>query len=180
MEAKFARTLDPASPRDRNGVGYIYYYAHRYDEAVPELQSVLEIEPAFGMAHTVLAMTYARQGKPQEAFRERLAALGRDADPQYIANLRAAFASGGLRAVARLRLQHALELSRKQYIPPTGIASLYLQAGETDACLDWLEKAYALRDVQLLDVNADPIFDEIRENPRFRQLARRIGFASNQ
>ncbi len=177
-ESKSARMLDPASPRVRNALGYMYYYAHRYDEAIPELQSVLEIEPEFRMAHVVLSMTYAQQGKPLEAFRERMALLS--ADPQYVADLKAAFARGGLQSAARLRLQHALDFARTKYYPPTAIASLYLQAGETGACLDWLEKAYAQRDVELLDINVDPLFDPLRQNPRFQQLTRSIGFASNQ
>ena len=179
-EARLARTLDPASPRARNGLGYIYYYARRYDEAIPELQSVLEMEPSFPMAHTLLSMTYTLQGKPEEAFRERMALIttSGNADPRYIASLNAGFARGGLRSFARQRLQHTLELSRTKYIPPTGIAVLYLQAGETDACLDWLEKAYALHDVELLDVNADPQFDPIRQDSRFRDLLRRIGFSA--
>jgi serine/threonine-protein kinase len=180
VEAKFARTLDPASPRARNGLGYIYYYAHRYHEAIPELQSVLEIEPSFRMTHTVLSMAYALQGKPEEAFRERMALIttSGNADPRYIANLNAAFARRGLPSFSRQRLQHTLELSRTKYFPPTGIAILYLQAGETDACLDWLEKAYVLHDVELLDVNADPQFDPLRQFPRFQQLIRRIGFGA--
>jgi serine/threonine protein kinase/tetratricopeptide (TPR) repeat protein len=179
VEAKFARTLDPASPRARNGLGYVYYYARRYDEAIPELQSVLEIEPSFRMARVVLSMTYALQGKSAEAFGQRMAVLGNDTDPQYMANLRAAFARGGLPAVARVRVQHTLELSHKKYIPPTTIAGLYLEAGEPDACLDWLEKAYTERDVQVLDVNGDPRFDAIRLNPRFQQLTRRLGFSAS-
>jgi serine/threonine-protein kinase len=179
VEAKLARTLDPASPRARNGLGYIYYYAQHYDEAIPELQSVLEIEPSFRMAHVVLSMSYALQGKAQEAFDERMAVLGTGPDAKYIANLKAAFARGGLRSFAHERLQHTLEQSRTKYVPPTGIAILYLQAGETDACLDWLEKAYAARDVELLDVNADPQFDPLRQNPRFQQLTRRLGFGAS-
>jgi TolB-like protein len=180
VEAKLARTLDPASPRIRNGLGYMYYYARRYDEAIPELHSVLEIEPDFRLAHILLSFTYTLQGKPQEAFRERLTVIetGSDVDPQYIANLRAAFARGGLAPVARLRLQRMLEDSRKRYIPPTTLADMYLEVGDTDTCLDWLEKAYALRDVEVLDINADPRFDAARDHPRFRQLTRRLGFSN--
>ncbi|MGB9105157.1 MAG: hypothetical protein WCC59_10385 [Terriglobales bacterium] len=44
--------------------------------------------------------------------------------------------------------------------------------------LAWGLKAYALRDVELLDINADPLFDALRENPRFQQLTRRLGFSA--
>jgi serine/threonine-protein kinase len=177
-EIQLARSLDPVSPRIRHSVGYIYYYARRYEEAVPHFQAALEMEPSLLLAHTMLAMIYARQGNAEAAFRERLAALAATTDPRYVADLRAAFAQGGLRAVAQLRLQRALQRSRETFVPPTTIASLYLESGNPEQCLTWLEKAYALRDVQLLDINADPRFESLGEKPRFQQLVRRLGFSA--
>jgi hypothetical protein len=55
------------------------------------------------------------------------------------------------------------------------VASTYADAGEKDAAMVWLEKAYEVRLPQLLHVPADPAFDLMRDDLRFGALMRKIG-----
>jgi serine/threonine-protein kinase len=55
------------------------------------------------------------------------------------------------------------------------VAAAYAAAGERDAAMAWLDKAYGVRLPQLLHATADPAFDGMRGDPRFEALMRRIG-----
>jgi hypothetical protein len=52
-------------------------------------------------------------------------------------------------------------------------AGNYAMLGEKDAAFAALEKEFARRGV--VDINIDPRFDNIRSDPRFADLLRRIG-----
>ncbi len=56
------------------------------------------------------------------------------------------------------------------------IARRYLDAGDNDRAIDWLEEAYEVRNPSLPMVGASPIFDPLRSDPRFQDLVRRMNF----
>ena len=61
-------------------------------------------------------------------------------------------------------------------MPPYAIAPVHAGLGETDAVFEWLERAYAARDVHLIFLTADPKWDAYRKDPRFVTLLSRCGF----
>ena len=58
---------------------------------------------------------------------------------------------------------------------PTDIAMVYALAGENSRALDWLERGFEERDPYMSYLSGDPVFDPLRENPRFQDLLRRLG-----
>ena len=54
------------------------------------------------------------------------------------------------------------------------VAALYLRAGENELALDWLETAFVERDPNLAVISVAPHFDPLRDDPRFRDLQRRM------
>jgi len=48
--------------------------------------------------------------------------------------------------------------------------------GEKDAAFPWLERAYQEGNPDLIELNTEPLLDELRGEPRFTNLMRRIGF----
>ena len=63
--------------------------------------------------------------------------------------------------------------SRKTFVPPLDVAGLYAYAGDKDRCLEWLERAYVVRDPNLPYLWI-PDFDFLRSDPRFRDLLKRM------
>ena len=53
------------------------------------------------------------------------------------------------------------------------LASIYLFAGEKARALEWLEKAFEVRDAALPYLGL-PIYDPVRADPRFQDLLRRM------
>jgi hypothetical protein len=63
--------------------------------------------------------------------------------------------------------------SRKTLVLPWDVATLYAYAGDKDRCLEWLDRAYVVRD-PILPYLWIPDFDSVRDDPRFRDLLKRM------
>jgi hypothetical protein len=48
--------------------------------------------------------------------------------------------------------------------------------GEPDLALAQLEKAVAARDPGLVDLRIDPVFENLRKDPRFAAIEKRLAF----
>jgi hypothetical protein len=55
-------------------------------------------------------------------------------------------------------------------------AEIYAQWGESNAALDWLEKAMRLRDTGIANLRTDPLLDPLRKEPRFQAIERKLKF----
>ena len=59
-------------------------------------------------------------------------------------------------------------------IAPSLFAEYHAQLGEKDQAFEWLETAYDQRDGQLSFLNVMPLWDPLRDDPRFHDLLRRM------
>jgi len=50
-----------------------------------------------------------------------------------------------------------------------------LAAGNKDQAFVWLEKAYSQHSNILMTLRVDPMYDDLRSDPRFQSLLRRVG-----
>ena len=53
--------------------------------------------------------------------------------------------------------------------------SIYLGLGEKEKAMDWLDKCYADQDGTCWWLKVDPIYDPVREHPRFKALLKKVG-----
>jgi DNA-binding winged helix-turn-helix (wHTH) protein/TolB-like protein/Flp pilus assembly protein TadD len=168
-----AQQLDPLSLIINTDRAEIYYFARRYDEAVAYARQTLEIEPDFPLARRILGWALLQQGHYDTAVDEfRRAAQGH---PELNHSLAYAFAAAGRRAEARRVLREMEREHRPRYGQTLWLAIPRAVLGEADEAFEWLEKAYSERDGTLILLSAAPFFDPIRADPRFAELARRIG-----
>ena len=58
----------------------------------------------------------------------------------------------------------------REYVSPAAIAVVHLGLGEHDAALDWTERAHAERRGWMAYLAVNPIFDPVRDMPRFQAL----------
>jgi hypothetical protein len=63
--------------------------------------------------------------------------------------------------------------NQNQCINPTDMAQLYSAGQETDTCIYWLEQAYKFRDPNIPYL-LSPIYDYVRNDPRFKDLCQRM------
>ncbi|HYX72791.1 MAG TPA: hypothetical protein VE732_08470, partial [Nitrososphaera sp.] len=86
-----------------------------------------------------------------------------------------ALAKLGKQAQARVVLEALLQSSTKHYVSPYSIAMIYNGLDERDKALAWLERGYAQRDHKMVFLKVEPKWNNLRDDPRFQDLLRRVG-----
>jgi serine/threonine-protein kinase len=109
----------------------------------------------------------------EEAISEYQKAITLGARPTMVSRIGRAYALWGKRREAQKVLDELKVLSRQSYVPAYDFALIYAGLGEQEQALDWLEKAYQ-SGVSLMGLKADPTWDSLRPEPRFRDLLRRM------
>lgn len=98
-----------------------------------------------------------------------------DRSPAIIAILIRAYAHAGRRADA-LRLLAELKRRRQAgYVTPAAFVNAYLGLDEYDEAFAWLAQAHQEQSNSLQFLKVQPFYDPIREDPRFKDLVRRVG-----
>lgn len=173
-----ARELDPLGTSGNN-IGHILLYARHYDEATHELRSVLALQPDDAEALWYLGTVLIAQGRPEKAIPvlEKAVSVS-DRSPVVVGFLVRAYALAGRRADA-LRLLAELKRRRQAgYVSPAAFVHAYLGLGEYDEVFGWFEQAFQEQSNMLQSLKVLPLYDPLREDPRFKDLLRRVGLNS--
>ncbi len=171
-----ARDLDSLSPVLNLALGYRYYYAQQYQQAIVQCQKVLSTDSAFVPAHVYLGRAYQQKGAFPEAVTEFQKALEiSEGDSNELAALGQAYAVSHQQSAARKILDDLKARSQQTYVQPMWIAVIHAGLGEKDEAFDWMQKAYDDRSAWLVYLKVDPLFDPLRSDPRFADMLRRVG-----
>jgi tetratricopeptide (TPR) repeat protein len=77
---------------------------------------------------------------------------------------------------AQKALDQLIEFSRQHYISPYNFAVYYSGLGDRDKAIEYLNKAYAKHDTNLVGLDVNRGLDNLRGDPRFEEIERRVGF----
>jgi len=176
-EAERARRSDPASLAVNVVVAQILFYARQYDAASAQLARVLEMDPNFPPTYWTLAHVYEATGKPDEACQSMLKTLdlGSGHVP-WFAELEKVRARSGWRAAWKQWLQGMLDPNGEGYLQPYYLVEPYMDLGQDEEAITWLEKAAELHDVEIVLIKVDPRFDRLRAKPRFQEIVNSLHF----
>ncbi len=176
-ESETASRLDPLSLIIATDRGAIFYFARQYDRAVEQFQSALEMDPSFGRAHLVID-AYMQQGRFTEAEAE-LGQWRRQSGDGTNTSSRLVYLYGrmGQKDKARAELKKLEAMNQTPRPDPVAMALAYVGVGNNDAALSSLEKAYVERSNLLTALKVEPVYDPLRDDPRFQELLRRVGLA---
>ncbi len=173
-EGQRAHEIEPHSGIYAVGVIWFHYLAHQYDQAEAEYQKERALFPNFYRGY-ILGSVYLRAGRQQEA----VADLRKEATASHhgileLMYLGHALGVTGAHAEGQKVLDEMLGLTKNRYVPPEFIAVVYEGLGERDKALQWFEKACSERSMHAW-ILSDPRLDQIRTEPRFKDLMRRMG-----
>ncbi len=125
----------------------------------------------------MLGTTYEQKGMCDQAIVEYQTYLRIHfrATPEEVAAYGRAYATGGMNAARQWYLKHLEEESSHRHVSPSEFAMNYALLDERDKAFEWLEKAYDQRDPFMTNLKTAPRLDNLRGDPRFDDLLRRIG-----
>src|SRR5690348_12591091 len=176
-QAEIARRLDPVSPDTSLHSAEPYLNAGRVDEAIESYRKALELEPNYHVAHHNLARAYIEKGMYQQAIEEleKAMALG-GRDSLSLGVLAHAYGKAGRRQEALKLVNELLQRPNREHVPPwRPLAIAYSGLGDKDKAFACLETAYERRSGALFELNSQLLYAPLRSDPRFQDLARRIG-----
>ena len=175
-ELREAQDLDPLSPSVNTSVGRQLYFARNYRPAIETLRKTPDLNPNFLLAQHALEAAYFQSDMYKEAIGIRQKVLTRSGNPDLAAAIGKDYDKSGYLGVLKNWLEGLQGLSKRAYVSSYQIAQIYAVLEDKDHAISRLEQAFKERDGQLTYMKVDPVFDEIRSDPRFQDLVRRIGF----
>lgn len=175
-ESKRAVELEPTSVFYNRTMAVNLYFARRYDETIEQSLKTLELDPIMPTAYAWLAKAYQQKGLYDQAIEAYMkdgpyVSLGPDA----AAELRDAYAASGWKGFWRKALYFKVNQAKKGDVYWYGLAEINAQLGDKDQVFAALEKSYEEREHNVRFVVADPLWDDLRSDPRYSNLVRRIG-----
>lgn len=174
---RHAAELDPLSLIISTILGTRLFFARRYQEAIAQLRSTLELQADYEPARLWLGRGYVAVGRLAEAEAVLDAARRQNpTSPILNAAVSYGYAVMGRDREAQAILEALLARPGDAYVPAYWIAIVYVGLGDRPRALDWLERARRDGDGWLINVRADPAFDGLRGEPRFEALIGRMGF----
>src|SRR5271166_4602315 len=176
-EATRAQESDPVALLVNCIVGLIYCFARQFGAAEDQLRKTLQLDPNFMFAHWILGgLCLLPIGRYDEAIVElqkAIALSGNVAHPRGL--LGYAYAKVGRKDDALRALEELEELSQRRYVAPASRAFIYSGLGD-ERVFQALEEAYQQRSSSLVWVRVFPHWDDLRAQPRFQDLLRRMNF----
>jgi TolB-like protein/DNA-binding winged helix-turn-helix (wHTH) protein/Flp pilus assembly protein TadD len=174
-----AHQLDPFSLIINTELSYPYICARNWDEALKYLGKAIEMDPSFHLAVYYSGRCRLQKGEFDEAISEGRRAVALSGGSSVtLGALGYAYAVAGRKAQAREVLQGLTKKSERSYVSPYLIATIHAGLGEKGPALAWLEKAYNERDYLLVMLRIDPRLDNLRAEPAFASLLRRVGLST--
>jgi tetratricopeptide (TPR) repeat protein len=175
-EMKKAEALDPLSPIIATFIGKAYYYAGNNDEAIKRYEKVLDSDPEFQVARSFLIHSLEQAGRFDEAVAQTKivaaqAGRGLDDAAELDRAYRATGATGYWKEILR-QVQGGKDPGAGSDLD---IAAIYIKLGNKERAFELLERAYAERNMWLMNLKVDPRFDDLRSDRRYESILRRVG-----
>jgi DNA-binding winged helix-turn-helix (wHTH) protein/Tfp pilus assembly protein PilF len=164
-----ALALDSTSSFISANVGWMLYLDRRYSDALSQLRKTVEMDPPYALVRLPLGLALQQTGRVNEAIAHFRFGLARSGDVYYKAALCQALAWAGLQRQASAMLAD----------PEPGSAynraMIHAAFGHEEETVQSLESAVAEHSSAVPYLNVDPIFDCLRRNRRYQEIAHRVG-----
>jgi TolB-like protein/DNA-binding winged helix-turn-helix (wHTH) protein/Flp pilus assembly protein TadD len=164
-----AVALDPLNANSYSGLGYLLYAAGRYNEAQAALQKTLDLNPQATYFHLTRGKILIAEGKPQQA----LAEIEKEpSDVTKFTGQALAYYALGRKQDSNAAL--AALIANYDTLAADQIAQVYAYRGQSDKSFEWLERAYEQRDPGLPEIKSNPLFKNLRNDPRYTELLKKM------
>jgi len=181
-EMQRAVELDPTSPNFRADLCQTYYFRHDFDAARSSCNKALEIDPDFIFAHDYLMNIALLTGDLHTAVIEWKASSILSATYPNISDAQRQQIVANCERVASKHDSGSIrdfvlsQIGSDQRNSPNGYrnAQLFALAGDRASALTALEKSIDSRQFGAVFVKTDPLFDSIRDDPRYQAILRKV------
>ncbi len=171
-----AKELDPLSPVIAAYTGQVYLFSKQYKKADEEFQMALKVHPNHALILHNIGELYLAQGRYTDAIAPLKISAEMSVSVHYQAMLGYAYALANRKEEAREILKKFLNQFKSGLSSGFNLAVIYIALGEKEEALSQLEQGYEQHDVWMKELKAWPWFDTLKNEPRYKDLIRRMNF----
>ena len=174
-EVERALEIEPLDSNMVANLSRIYLYDGQRERALDQARRAYEADPNFVIGRLIFGLTLNAGGFYPEAISLSEKELQANPNNQHML-LVAGYALGrsGKRAEAEAIVERFKEIAKTQYVIPSFVAAVYGGIGEKDKAFAELEKAIQLKDSWFKWGKVEPLFDPLRDDPRYAELLKRM------
>ncbi len=171
-----AEEVDPLSVFVFAQSGWVHIGARQFQRSREKLNKAMELDPNHPFSYWLIGMGYGIDGRFEESIRHLKEACRLSGDYEwFLANLGWAYGASGQKEAARAILERLIEKRPKQFIRSLYLSMVCIGLEEKEEALDWLESAYDERDLWMVYLGVDGVFDSLRAESRFDELLEKVG-----
>src|SRR6266568_4809909 len=171
-EEQRALEIEPLSTAGNINYALSLFYSGRIDESEGQLKKAIELAPDFWFSHFYLYSVYRFKSNYAQAVEELAKSKELRDETEAAKLIRESFAKGGWQG-----LLHAVTVEHAPMkMTPYTMAGFYAETGDKDRAFAALNEAVDKADQFFGFVKIDPFMRPLRDDPRFPELLRRIGF----
>ena len=171
-----AQALDPVSSIISRDLAVTHYYKRDFELALEQCDHTIEQNPHFAAAYWTLGLVQDER----KDFEEAIAAFQRaiqlsPPSPRIQGALGRTFARAGKPRQAHKILDELQQQSKRRYVSPFELSSIYFALNQLEQGFQWLTKAFQDRCFELVAIKVDPKFDSVANDARFSTLFKQLG-----
>jgi TolB-like protein/DNA-binding winged helix-turn-helix (wHTH) protein len=179
-QRKQALALDPFRVDLRVQLELEYFFARDYQDLVASARQTLVRDPNDQSAHGGLCSGLGRLKRFDESVAECNKQLALEGHADWAASYVREYRRRGYDAANTLVAEEQLkEILKLPHPDLWDLANAYVSAGRREETLNTLFQGLPTHEPGLLQLRVDPDFDSIRDDPRYAELVRRIGFPTD-
>jgi len=172
-QAEKALELDPLNSLVQGICGNTFAFAHRYDDAIAQARKALRTSPHDPVGHNILWEMLHSKGLYEEALSEAKAFFTGLGLAEIAEAMARGYEQGGYPAAMKTAAETLAAFSQEIYFSSWFISFVYSSAGEKEQAVNWLERAYEMKDPNMPYI-ITPGFDILRDEPRYQELRRKM------
>jgi len=177
-ELERAKEIDPFSPQIGVLLGGFYGYGINDEEALRSWEDVLKFHPDNVSVYLSRGLFYARKLSKDLALADMKKALRLAWEPTRVeCMLGYVYAVLGEREEAMKILREVQASAGREYVSPFYMAVLYLGLDELDNCMDYIQKSFDDKSVEMETILNDPVFEKVRADARLEPMLRKVGIS---
>jgi adenylate cyclase len=169
-QMKRAVELDPFNPLIQSLYSMQLNYSRKYDQAADVAIRILKEQKNHPVALSTLRSIFHNKKMYHEAYSIFKKSFENAGDYEVSAALETGFKNGGYTRSLVKAAEIFIDRSHSHSENTWQIATLYTRAGNKEPALHYLEKALQIRESNLPYISIDPIFDDLRNEARFKRI----------
>src|SRR5947208_1195405 len=172
-QARQAAELDPLASAPHNNLARVLWFEGKLDEADAVARKSAELQPTSASSRRWQVLVAIQRGDSETALREAQA----EPDESYRRfEIAVAQYARGDRTAADAALA---DLIAHDQGLDYQVAQVYAVRGEKEKALEWLQIAFDNHDTGMLALLVDPLLNDLRDDPRYKNLIARMAFPAS-